>query len=39
MGVAVRTVDNYREALFSRLDIKSRVGLVLWGLKRGYIKL
>lgn len=39
MGVAHRTVDNYRESLFIKLDIKSRVGLVLWGIKQGLIKL
>lgn len=39
MNVAVRTVDNYREALFLRLQIKSRVGLVLWGIKHNYIKI
>lgn len=33
MGVASRTVDNYRESLFEKLEIKSRVGLVLFAIR------
>ncbi|RYY93108.1 MAG: response regulator transcription factor [Chitinophagaceae bacterium] len=33
MGVSPRTVDNYREDLFEKLGLKSRVGLVLYALK------
>jgi DNA-binding NarL/FixJ family response regulator len=33
MKVATRTVDNYRESLFEKLSIKSRVGLVLFAIK------
>ncbi|RYY38214.1 MAG: response regulator transcription factor [Chitinophagaceae bacterium] len=33
MGVSPRTVDNYREDLFEKLQIRSRVGLVLYALK------
>lgn len=39
MFVSPRTVDNYREALFSKLNIKSRTGLVLYAIKNGLIKL
>ena len=39
MNVASRTVDNYRESLFEKFDIKSRVGLVLFGLRSGLIEL
>ena len=35
MGVATRTVDNYRESLFEKLQLKSRVGLVLYAIKNG----
>lgn len=35
MGVSPRTVDNYRDSLFQRLNIKSRVGLVLFAIKHG----
>lgn len=32
MNISARTVDGYREALFSKLDIKTRVGLVLFAI-------
>lgn len=38
MIVSVRTVDGYREALFSKLGIKNRVGLVLYAIKMGIYK-
>jgi len=37
MNVSVRTVDGYRDALFVKLDIKSRVGLVLYAIKNKLI--
>lgn len=37
MKVSPRTVDNYREALFAKLNIKSRTGLVVYGIKHGLI--
>ena len=36
MNVAPRTVDGYRDALFEKLSVKSRVGLVLFAIKGGY---
>ena len=33
MYVSPRTVDNYRESLFQKLDIKSRTGLVLYAIQ------
>lgn len=33
LNVSVRTVDGYRDQLFEKLQIKSRVGLVLYALK------
>lgn len=33
MCVSIRTVDGYRESLFEKLEIKSRVGLVLYSIK------
>jgi two-component system invasion response regulator UvrY len=33
MHVALRTVDGYREALFEKLNVKNRVGLVLYAIK------
>ena len=39
MCVSPRTVDGYREALFVRLNLKSRVGLALWAVKVGEVTL
>ncbi|RYG02990.1 MAG: response regulator transcription factor, partial [Chitinophagaceae bacterium] len=33
MSVSVRTVDNYRDSLFEKLQVKSRVGLALYAVK------
>ena len=38
MFVAVRTVDGYRESLFEKLQVKSRIGLVLYAIKHKIIK-
>lgn len=35
MGISHRTIDNYRDALFEKLNIKSRTGLVIYALKTG----
>jgi DNA-binding NarL/FixJ family response regulator len=39
MCISVRTVDGYRDQLFEKLQIKSRVGLVLYALKNKLIDL
>jgi len=39
MCVSPRTVDGYREALFEKLGVKSRVGLVVYAIKYGIYKL
>ncbi len=39
MGLSPRTVDNYRESLFAKLNIKSRTGLVVYGIKNGLIRI
>ena len=39
MNVSPRTVDNYRESLFTKLNIKSRTGLVVYGIKNNLIAL
>jgi DNA-binding NarL/FixJ family response regulator len=39
MDVSVRTVDGYREALFSKFNIKSKIGLVLFAIKHELVKL
>jgi len=37
MNVSPRTVDNYRESLFAKLNVKSRTGLVVYGIKNDLI--
>jgi two-component system, NarL family, invasion response regulator UvrY len=37
MHLSPRTIDGYRDALFDKLKIKSRVGLVLFAVKNGII--
>jgi len=39
MCVSPRTVDGYREALFEKLGVKSRVGLVVYAIRYGIYKL
>ncbi len=38
MFVSERTVDGYREALFRKLNVSSRVGLVLFAIKNNLVK-
>ncbi|HVM88217.1 MAG TPA: response regulator transcription factor [Puia sp.] len=37
MKISPRTVDNYRDSLFLKLNVKSRVGLVMYAIKNGVI--
>lgn len=39
MRKSVRTIDGYRDDLFLKLRVRSRIGLVLWCLKTGFIKI
>lgn len=39
MCVSVRTVDGYRESIFQKLSVKSRVGMVMEALRLGLITL
>ena len=39
MCVSARTVDGYRDQLFEKLQIKSRVGLVLYAIKNNLLQL
>ena len=39
MNISPRTVDNYRESLFAKLNIKTRTGLVVYGIKHNLIKI
>ena len=33
MYLSPKTIENYREALFDKLNVKSRIGLVLYAIK------
>lgn len=39
MYLSPRTIDGYRDALFEKLELKSRVGLVLFAIKNGVVKI
>lgn len=39
MNLAERTIDGYRESLFEKLQVQSRVGLCMEALRKGYLKL
>ena len=39
MFVSPRTIDGYRDSLFEKLDIKTRVGLVIYAIKNGIVTL
>jgi DNA-binding NarL/FixJ family response regulator len=38
MGVSPRTVDSYRDALFHKLGVSSRIGLVIFAIRNGIVK-
>lgn len=37
MHVGIRTVDGYRDSLFKKLGVNSRVGLVIYAIKNGFV--
>ena len=39
MHLSPRTIDGYRDALFLKLDIKTRTGLVIYAIKNGLVKI
>ncbi len=39
MNLSPKTIDGYRESLFSKLQVKSRVGMVLFAVKNEIVKL
>jgi DNA-binding NarL/FixJ family response regulator len=39
MFLSERTIDGYRDALFRKLNVTSRVGLVIYAIKNGLVKL
>lgn len=38
MFLSPKTIDGYRESLFEKLEVKSRIGLVLYAIKHGIIE-
>ncbi|MPR35449.1 response regulator [Cytophagaceae bacterium SJW1-29] len=38
MSLSPRTIDGYREALFDKLNVKSRVGLVMYAMRNGLVE-
>ena len=38
MFLSPRTIDGYRDALFEKLEIKTRVGLVMYAIKNGIVQ-
>ena len=39
MELSERTIDGYRESLFSKFKVQSRTGMVLEGIRRGLVKI
>jgi len=39
MNVSVRTADNYRDTLFTKLGLRSRTGLVLYCIKNRLVEI
>ena len=39
MILSPKTIDGYRESVFEKFGVKSRVGMVVYGIKHGIIKL
>ena len=37
MFLSPRTIDGYRDALFDKLNIKTRVGLVMYAIRNGFV--
>jgi len=38
MCVSTRTVDGYRESLFQKMGVKSRVGMAIEAIRRGLVQ-
>lgn len=38
MSLSPRTIDGYREALFAKLDVKTRTGLAIYAIKAGLVR-
>lgn len=38
MYISPRTIDNYRDSLFDKLEVRSRVGLAMYAIKNGLVR-
>jgi DNA-binding CsgD family transcriptional regulator len=38
MFLSPRTIDGYRDVLFEKLNLKTRVGLVMYAIKNGIVQ-
>jgi DNA-binding CsgD family transcriptional regulator len=39
MGLSPRTIDGYRDAVFIKLNVKSRIGIALYAIRNGIVVL
>ena len=39
MGLAERTIDGYRDALFQKLNVSTRIGLVLYAIRNDIVSI
>ena len=39
MNLSPKTIDGYRDALFQRFQVKSRVSLAMYAVKKGIVKI
>ena len=39
MGLSPKTIDGHRDELFRKLDVKSRVGLVIFAVTNGIVEI
>ncbi|HSZ86139.1 MAG TPA: response regulator transcription factor [Puia sp.] len=37
LNLSPRTIDDYRNALFEKFDVKSRIGLAIYAIKKGFV--
>jgi DNA-binding NarL/FixJ family response regulator len=37
LNLSPRTIDDYRTALFEKFDVKSRIGLAIYAIKKGFV--
>jgi two-component system invasion response regulator UvrY len=38
MGISIRTIESYRDSLYKKLNVKTRMGLMIFALKNGIVQ-